>query len=214
MRFARPTAVTLAVGWLMAACRYGPARAVPSKPSEGRSFRIEDVYRHFRGPESGIMVRRENLLSVMGYSVDRFPEPDAARNHYRPRTCFERVRFLVVHITDNADLEDTLRLYTANGTGNQMSAHYVVAKSTEADTDQMLIRVWWARGDADSATVPRGLSRQGPFAAGLTFESQPTARKRKFPCGRAFRGNANVYRPPPPLSVCTCGSTFFHSSFF
>lgn len=130
--------MTLAVGWLVSTCCYGPARA---GPSEERSLRVEDIYDHFDGPESGIKVHRENLLSVMGYSVNRFPEPDTARNHYRPRTLAQRVQFLVVHITDVTDLEATLKLFTTNSTENQSSAHYVVAKSSEADTDQMLIRV-------------------------------------------------------------------------
>lgn len=140
MRFTRETAVAVAIGWLVAACCYGPAHAVPSKSSEEPSFPIEDIY-DFNGPESGIKVHHRNLLSVNGFSVNRFPEPDTARNHYKPRGIVNSVKFLVMHITDNTDLENTLKLFTTNSTNNQTSAHYVVAKPTEADTDQMLIRV-------------------------------------------------------------------------
>lgn len=172
MRFAHATAVSLAFGWLVAACRYGPARAFTSEPSEGQSFRIEDIYKHFNGPESGIIVRLDNLLSVMGLSINRFPEPDTARNHYRLRTLAQTPQFVVVHITDTTDLEATLKLYTANSTENQTSAHYVVAKSTEADTDQMLIRVWSARSDIDLATVP-WVAKRWTSSLGADFPARP-----------------------------------------
>lgn len=106
-----------------------------------KSVPIEEIYSHFSGVRSGIMVYEEDLRPVRGYAIDPFRRPNTDRNHFRKRRTSQKIKFLVLHLTESFSSEPAVKLFTENTTHKQTSAHYVIVKPNEADEHKQLLRV-------------------------------------------------------------------------